>query len=280
MLGAGQSEMSEVTRIGRYEILSTLEEGDLGIVYQAQDPIIGRDVFLKTIRKDVLYSDDTAFCFSRFKKEALAAARLNHPGIVTLYEYGEDAGVVFIAMEFVEGMSLRDLLSLDEGFGVAGSVDLIVQLLDALAYSHDKGVIHRDLKPANIFLMHDGRIKVTNFGITKFESTDLTQVGNLFETPYYMSPEMVTGRPVDARSDLFSVGAIFYHLLTGEMPFPGNSPLSVMHHVLKSDPPPVSAVNSQVSVGIERVIDKAMAKMVQQRFQSAREFSAALQKSR
>lgn len=269
-----------MTRIGKYEILSTIGEGAVGVVYQAKDPIIGRKVFLKALRKDVFYSDDTTFLFSRFKKEALAAARLNHPGIVTLYEFGEDGGVVFIAMEFVGGRCLREILAEGERFGVAASIDLIVQLLDALAYAHDQGVIHRDLKPANIFVLPGGRLKVTNFGITKIEATDLTQMGDLLGIPYYMSPEMITGRPVDCRSDLFSVGVIFYHLLTGEMPFPGNSANSVMHHVLKSEPPPVSVVNPPVPAGIDGVINKAMAKMVQQRFQSAREFSTALQKFR
>lgn len=272
--------MSKVTRIGKYEILSILGEGTMGIVYQAHDPIIGRNVFLKTLRQDFFHSDDTTFLFNRFKKEALAAARLNHPGIVTLYEFGEDAGVVFIAMEFVKGKCLRELLAVGEGFGVAASIDLIVQLLDALAYSHDQGVIHRDLKPANIFVLQDGRIKVTDFGITKIELTDLTQMGDVLGTPYYMSPEMISGRPVDCRTDLFSVGVIFYHLLTREMPFPGNSVNSVMHHILKSEPPPVSALNSLVPAGIDRVINKALAKMVQQRFQNSREFSTALQRLR
>lgn len=272
--------MSKVTRIGKYEILSTLGEGAMGMVYQAHDPIIVRNVFLKTLRKEVFHSDDSTFLFSRFKKEALDAARLNNPGIVTLYEFGEDAGVVFIAMEFVKGRCLREILVVGERFGVAASIDLIAQLLDALAYSHDKGVIHRDLKPANIFVLPGGRIKVTNFGITKIEATDLTQMGDVFGIPYYMSPEMITGRPVDCCSDLFSVGVIFYHLLTGEMPFHGNSVNSVMHHILKSEPPPVSALNSLVPAGIDRVINKAMAKMVQQRFQSSGEFSTALERFR
>lgn len=269
-----------MTRIGKYEILSTIEEGARGNVYQAQDPIIGRKVFLKTIRTDLACSDDTTFLFSRFKKEALAAARLNHPGIVTLYEFGEDGGVVFIAMEFVKGRSLREILAAGERFGVAAAIELVVQLLDALAYAHDQGVVHRDLKPANLFVVPGGRLKVTNFGISKIESTDLTQVGDILGIPHYMSPEMISGRPVDGRTDLFSAGAICYHLLTGELPFPGNFRNSVMHHVLKSEPPPVSVVNPRVPAGLNQVINQAMAKTVQQRFQSAREFSTALQKFR
>lgn len=272
--------MGEVSRIGKYEILSTIEEGAMGNVYQAQDPIIGRKVFLKTIRTDLARSDDTTFLFSRFKKEALAAARLNHPGIVTLYEFGEDGGVVFIAMEYVRGRSLREILAAGKRARVAAAIELVVQLLDALAYAHDQGVVHRDLKPANLFVLPGGRLKISNFGITRIESTDLTQMGDVLGIPYYMSPEMISGRPVDGRSDLFSVGAIFYHLLTGELPFPGNSGNSVMHRVLKSEPPPVSVVNPQVPATLEPVINQALAKMAQQRFQSAREFSDALQKFR
>ena len=268
-----------LTKIGKYEIVATIGESALGIAYQARDPFIGRNVFLKTICAKDFDSDDTTFHFSRLKKEALAAARLNHPGIVTLYEFGEDAGVVFLAMEFVKGRCLQEILAKGERFEVAGAIDLLRQLLEALAYAHDSGVVHRDLNPANIFILQDGRVKVTDFGITKIEATDLTMFGDALGTPYYMSPEIITGHAVDCRTDLFSAGAIFYQLLTGELPFPGRTVHSVMHHILKSEPPPVSALNRQVPAALERVVSKALAKMVQQRFQNAGEFSGALKKA-
>jgi serine/threonine-protein kinase len=268
--------MGEVTKLGKYEILATLGQGAMGVVYKAFDPLIERTVALKTIRKEALTPKDMEPLLTRFKQEAQAAGRLNHPGIVTVYEYGEAEGTVFIAMEFVQGRELKEILDNNERLPLATAVNLITQLLDALAYSHAHGVVHRDIKPGNIIILDDGRIKVTDFGIAKIESSTLTQFGDVFGTPSCMSPEQFTGQPVDRRSDLFSVGVILYHLLTGEKPFPGNSMPTIMHRVLNTAPPNISDVNFQVHASFDQLINKALAKKAAERFQTATEFAAAL----
>jgi serine/threonine protein kinase len=271
--------MGEVTKLGKYAILSTLGQGAMGVVYKAFDPHIERTVALKTIRKDALSSMDLAPLLTRFKQEAQAAGRLTHPGIVTVYEYGEDEGTVFIAMEFVQGRELKEILDNNERLPLATAVNLITQLLDALAYSHAHGVVHRDIKPGNIIILDDGRIKVTDFGIAKIESSTLTQFGDVLGTPSYMSPEQFGGQPADRRSDLFSAGVILYHLLSGEKPFPGNSMTTIMHRVLNTIPPNVSDLNFQIPASFDKVVNKALAKKASERFQNAEEFAAALKRA-
>jgi len=271
--------MGDLKKLDKYEILSTLGQGAMGVVYKGFDPVIERTVALKTIRKDVLAAKDLEPLLTRFKHEAQAAGRLTHPGIVTVYDYGDDGETVFIAMEFVQGRELKELLDQNERIQLAVSVNLITQLLDALAYSHAHGVVHRDIKPGNIILLGDGRIKVTDFGIAKIESSTLTQFGDILGTPSYMSPEQFSGQAVDRRSDLFSTGVILYHLLTGEKPFPGNSMTTIMHRVMNTIPPNVSELNFQVPAIFDQVVNKALAKKAQERFQTAEEFAAALKKA-
>ncbi len=271
--------MGEVTKFGKYEILSTLGQGAMGVVYKGFDPNIERTVALKTIRKDALSAKDLAPLLTRFKQEAQAAGRLTHPGIVTVYEYGEDEGTVFIAMEFVQGRELKEILDSNEKLQLSTSISLITQLLDALAYSHNHGVVHRDIKPGNIIILADGRIKVTDFGIAKIESSTLTQFGDVLGTPSYMSPEQFSGQPVDRRSDLFSAGVILYHLLTGEKPFPGNSMTAIMHRVMNTVPSNVSDLNFQIPASFDQVVNKALAKKASERFQNAEEFAAALKRA-
>jgi len=275
----GQAGMGERNTIGKYEIISTLGQGAMGVVYKAFDPHIERTVALKTIRKDILSPKDLEPLLTRFKQEAMAAGRLTHPGIVTVYEYGEDEGTAFIAMEFVQGRELKEILDNNERLRSSTATNLILQLLDALSYAHAQNVVHRDIKPGNIFMLQDGRIKVTDFGIAKIESSTLTQFGEVFGTPSSMSPEQFTGQPVDSRSDLFSVGALLYQLLTGEKPFPGNSLPAIMHRVLHSVPPKVSELNFHMAAEIDQVVNKAMAKKATERFQTATEFAAALKKA-
>lgn len=268
-----------INKLGKYEILSTLGQGAMGVVYKGFDPHIERTVALKTIRKDVLAPKDLEPLLTRFKHEAQAAGRLTHPGIVTVYEYGEDEGTVFIAMEFVQGRELKEILDNNERLPLSATINLITQLLDALAYSHANGVVHRDIKPGNIIILDDGRIKVTDFGIARIESSTLTQFGEVLGTPTYMSPEQFGGQQVDRRSDLFSTGVILYHLLTGEKPFPGNSMTTIMHRVLNTTPPNVSELNFQVPAGLDLVVNKALAKKAVERFQTAEEFTAALKRA-
>ncbi|MDF1577559.1 MAG: serine/threonine-protein kinase [Desulfobulbales bacterium] len=268
--------MNDLKKLGKYEIQSILGQGAMGIVYKGFDPNIERTVAIKTIRKDALGNKEMAPLLARFKREAQAAGRLTHPGIVTVYEYGEEEDTAYIAMEFVRGRELKDFLDNNERFPLNTIFNIISQLLDALAYSHAQGVVHRDIKPGNILLLNTGQIKVTDFGIARIESSTLTQFGDVIGTPSYMSPEQFAGQQIDKRSDLFSTGVILYHLLTGEKPFPGNSMTTIMHRVINTDPPLVSDLNFQAPSYIDAVILKAMAKKPDQRYQSAEEFKAAL----
>jgi len=267
--------MTDLKKLGKYEIRGELGQGAMGIVYDGFDPMIGRRVALKTVRRDQLDRAEVEEILARFKREAQAAGRLNHPNIVSIYEYGEDDGTAFIAMEFVEGRELRDHFDANERFPMAEIVRIMGQLLDALDFSHKNGVVHRDIKPANIILLKDGTVKVADFGIARVESSNLTQAGSVLGTPSYMSPEQFMGQTVDGRSDLFSAGVILYQFLTGEKPFTG-ALTTIMHKVLKEEPPAPSALNVQVPLPFDALIRKALAKRPDERFQNGREFSIAL----
>jgi serine/threonine-protein kinase len=267
--------MPAVDRLGKYEIRRTLGKGAMGVVYEAYDPMIKRRVALKTIRGDQLAGDDAAEVLARFRREAQAAGRLNHPNIVAIYEYDEDDGTSFIAMEYVEGRDLKAAFEGNERFGNADIVRIMSQILDALGYSHRQGVIHRDIKPANVFLLDDGTVKVADFGIAHIDSSSLTQVGSVMGTPSFMSPEQIQGLPVDGRSDLFSAGVILYQFLTGERPFAGSSS-TTMQKVLKQDPLPPSTLNVTLPAAVDAVVRKALAKRPEDRYPNAQEFRDAL----
>src|SRR5499427_7206035 len=196
--------MPDLTKLGKYEIRRELGRGAMGIVYEGYDPLIKRRVALKTIRADQLTGENAETVIARFRREAQAAGRLNHPNIVSIYDFGEDDGVWYIAMEFVEGRELKDYFQADERFPTKEIVRIMSKLLDALGYSHRLGVIHRDIKPANVILLKDGGVKVADFGIAHIESSSMTQAGTVLGTPSYMSPEQIMGLPIDGRSDLFS----------------------------------------------------------------------------
>ncbi len=267
--------MAEIGNLGKYELRREIGRGAMGVVFEAYDPMIKRVVALKTIRSDQLNGEESATVIARFRREAQAAGRLSHPNIVPIYDFGEDGGVWFIAMEFVKGRELKEYFDANERFSVPDIVRIMTQMLDALDYSHRQGVIHRDIKPANVFLMEDGSVKVADFGIAHIDSSSLTQVGTVLGTPSYMSPEQIMGLPVDGRSDLFSAGVILYQFLTGERPFAGSA-TTTMQKVLKEDPLPPSSLNVQLSPAMDTVMRKALAKRADERFQSAKEFAAAL----
>jgi serine/threonine-protein kinase len=262
-------------KLGKYEIRRVLGQGAMGIVYEGFDPHIQRRVALKTIRRDQLDRAEAQELLERFRREAQAAGRLTHPNIVAIYEYGEDGDTAFIAMEFIEGRELKDYFDCNERFPISAIARTMTQLLDALDYSHRNGIVHRDIKPANIILLADGSAKVADFGIARIESSTLTQAGSVLGTPSYMSPEQFMGQPVDGRSDLFSAGVVLYQFLTGEKPFTGGL-TTIMHKVLKEDPPPPSELNVQVPHEFDELMRKALAKRPAERFQSAHEFAAAI----
>lgn len=263
-------------KLGKYEIRRELGRGAMGIVYEGWDPMIARRVALKTVRKEQLESSEADEMLSRFKREAQAAGRLNHPNVVAVYEYGEEAdGTAFIAMEYVEGRELKDYFDRQERFPMAEIVRIMGEILDALGHAHAHGITHRDIKPANIFVLASGQAKVGDFGIARIESSNLTQAGSVLGTPAYMSPEQFMGQTVDGRSDLFSAGVILYQFLTGEKPFAGQL-TTIMHKVLKEDPIAPSELNVTVPTVFDAVIRKAMAKRPADRYQSAREFTDGL----
>ena len=267
--------MSSPDKLGKYEIRRELGRGAMGVVYEAYDPMIKRVVALKTIRADQLVREDAPVVLARFRREAQAAGRLNHPNIVAIYDFDEDAGTAFIAMEYVTGRDLRQCFESGERFKTADAVRLMGQILDALDYSHRQGVVHRDVKPANVFLPQDGMAKVADFGIAHIDSSSLTQDGSVMGTPSYMSPEQILGLPVDGRSDIFSAGVILYQFLTGERPFSGSS-TTTMQKVLKEDPLPPSTLNVQLPDAMDVVVRKALAKRPEDRYQTAAEFAADL----
>src|SRR5512139_2376214 len=267
--------MPSTDRLGRYEIRRTLGKGAMGVVYEAFDPTIKRRVALKTIRADQLGGDDAGEVLARFRREAQAAGRMSHPNVVAIYDFDEDDGTSFIAMEYVEGRDLKSAFEHNERFANADIVRIMAQILDALGYSHRQGVVHRDIKPGNVFLQDDGTVKVADFGIAHVDASSLTQVGSVMGTPSFMSPEQIQGLPVDGRSDLFSAGVILYQFLTGERPFAGSS-TTTMQKVLKQDPLPPSTLNVTLPEAVDAVVRKALAKRPEDRYQTAQEFADAL----
>jgi serine/threonine protein kinase len=268
--------MGDLKKLGKYTLESILGQGAMGIVYKGFDPGIERTVAIKAIRKDAFSPAEMESILERFKREAQAAGRLHHPGIVTVFEYAEEGDNAFIAMEYAEGRELQDFLDKNERFPLNTAIDIVTQLLDVLAYTHARGVVHRDIKPANILLVGDGQIKVMDFGIAKIESSTLTQFGDVFGTPAYMSPEQFAGQPVDKRTDLYSTGVLLYHLLTAEKPFQGESVTNIMHRVMTSEAPLASEINLQVPSSLDKVLRKALAKDQGKRYQTAEEFKADL----
>ena len=269
-------------KLGKYEIRSELGSGAMGVVYEGWDPGICRRVAIKTIKRDQLDRTEVSEALTRFQREAQAAGRLAHPNIVAIYEFGEEpdpaggaAGTTFIAMEFVNGRELKDYFDKDERFPLPEMLRIMTELLAALGHAHKHGIVHRDIKPANIILLADGTVKVADFGIARIESSVLTQAGAVLGTPSYMSPEQFMGQTVDGRSDLFSAGVILYQFLTGDKPFTGTV-TTIMHKVLKEEPPAPSELNVQVPRAFDALMKKALAKRPEERFQTAQEFADAL----
>ncbi len=247
----------------------------MGIVYRAFDAELERLVALKTIRKGLLNGPEGKEMLERFKREANAGIRLSHRHVVSVYEFGEDNDVAYIAMEFIDGKSLLQLNQLRPVWPLLDALDLAHQLLVALDFFHERGVVHRDIKPANIMVDGTNNLVVTDFGIARTESSDLTQVGTVLGTPSYMSPEQITGVPVDGRSDLFSVGVVLYEMLTGSKPFRGQA-ITIAHNIVCEPHPDPSTFNSTLPPVIDRFFLRALAKRPEDRFQNGAEFREAL----
>jgi serine/threonine-protein kinase len=269
--------MNTLANIGKYQIQDVLGQGGMGIVYRAFDPAIQRPVAVKTITKSTLDPGDLLYVLTRFRHEAQAVGRLTHPRIAAIYDYGEDMDLAYIVMELVNGKSLFHHIHNEVRFGLKEIGELIRQLLDGLGYAHALGVVHRDIKPSNILVNDDGRLKLTDFGIARIDSSTLTQVGEIMGSPGYMSPEQFLGTDIDARGDIYSVGVIAYELLAGRRPFTGNN-AEVMRQALNERAPNPSDFNPKISVQLDWAVQKALAKKREDRFQTAKEFSDAFVK--
>lgn len=267
-------------RFGRYEILTELGRGAMGVVYKARDPKINRVVAVKTVSLAGQPLEDELEYRERFIREAEAAGRLSHPGIVTIFDVGEEPETrsPYIVMEFVGGRSLDGLLSQqDHKLSVETALQLTLELAEALDCAHGQGVVHRDLKPANILLTEDGHAKIADFGIAKLNLSNQTLAGRTLGTPAYMSPEQLNGDQVDGRSDLFSLGVILYTMLTGHRPFQGNSAVTVSFKVVNHDPMPASLLDTELPPGLDYIISRAIAKDPALRYQRGLEMVLDIQ---
>ena len=264
-------------KIGKYTISGEIGKGGMGIVYRGSDPYIGRTVAIKTVRLDVLRQEsgrDEAL--KRFLREAQAAGSLSHPNIVTIYDVGEHEGLIYIAMEYIDGCSLEGLLRQGREFTLEEIGRLFAQIASALDYAHGRGIIHRDIKPANILVGRDLKVAIVDFGIARTSASTMTQTGMLMGTPRYMSPEQIAGKKVDGRSDIFSLGAILYELITRRNPFEGESITTVIYKIMHAELPPLSDFNKHLPPGLERVVRKALARDPDLRYASCGELAADL----
>jgi predicted Ser/Thr protein kinase len=258
--------MMSIQTVGRYEITGELGRGAMGVVYKALDPTIGRTVALKTMRLDV-HGLDAQEMVRRFQNEARAAGVLNHPNIVTIYDAGEQEGIFYIAMEFIEGTTLHELLAEKRVLATDEVLQLTRQICRGLDYAHSNGIVHRDIKPANIMITGNGTVKIMDFGIAK-SGGQVTNTGQVLGTPNYMAPEQVKGRQLDGRSDLFSLGVILYEMLTGEKPFVGQNVTTIIYKIVNENPITPRDLDVTVHPGLSAIVTKALAKAPDDRYQT------------
>ncbi|MCG8673540.1 MAG: serine/threonine protein kinase [Pseudomonadales bacterium] len=259
------------TEISKYTIDKVLGQGAMGVVYKGLDPQIERPVAIKVLHEHLRQGDHGKDLESRFMQEAKAAARCLHPNIVTIFDFGAAEGQHFIVMEYVEGIELKAHLKADTPISLASAVDITIQILEALSHAHSKGIVHRDIKPANIILLEDGAVKVSDFGVARLDTSDLTSTGFMIGTPNYMSPEGLQGQTVDARSDIYSVGVLFYELLTRRRPLKG---VSLDESIQQIDMEPHLSVQNIQS--IKPILLRALQPLAEVRFQNAADFIGKL----
>jgi serine/threonine-protein kinase len=226
----------EGQKVGKYLIVAKIGSGAMGDVYRAHDAKLNRDVAVKTMAE--LYASDDQLV-QRFQREAQSAAALNHPNVVTVFDFGSEQGKFYLAMELLDGADLKELIASRSLNDLWDKLDVMEQIAEGLAYAHKQGVVHRDLKPANIRVLPNGRVKIMDFGLARIGSSDMTRAGMVMGTPNYMSPEQVRGTKADARSDIFSLGAVFYELLSGKKAFNADSMHTILYKVLEEEPEPV-----------------------------------------
>ena len=268
----------EKPMLGRYEVQKELGKGAMGVVYLGKDPKIGREVAIKTMALSQEFEDDELDeVKSRFFREAETAGRLSHPNIVSIFDAGEEHDLAYIAMEFIKGYDLTKHIKADTLLPVPDVIKLIADAADALSYAHDQGVYHRDIKPANLMWLTDREmVKVTDFGIARLSDSSKTKTGMVLGTPSYMSPEQLSGKRVDGRSDLFSLGVTLYQMLCGTLPFTADSMATLMFKIANDPHAPINVVRPDLPAGIVPIIDKALAKDVEQRYQKGTEMARDL----
>ncbi len=260
-----------ISQLGRYEVISELGQGAMGVVYKARDPLIDREVAIKTINLSLALEEREEY-EARFYQEAKAAGRLGHPNIVTIYDVGRTGDIAYIAMEYLHGRELRDVLNEKKILPVSQVLDIVIQVAQGLSYAHEHEIVHRDVKPSNVMIIRDGHVKITDFGIARMASAAVrTQTGMVLGSPKYMSPEQVLGKLTDQRSDIFSLGVMLYEMLTGQVPFIGENVNAIMYQTLNAIPAPPSNANPAVPEMLNYIVAKALAKDLDARYQNASE---------
>ncbi|HEY2842732.1 MAG TPA: serine/threonine-protein kinase [Bryobacteraceae bacterium] len=264
-------------QIGRYQIVSELGRGAMGVVYQAQDPAIGRTIAIKSIRlQDLTDETERTRLRERLFREAQSAGILSHPNIVTIYDIAEQDGMAYIFMEFVNGPPLEKMLKVEQAPDKETLLSIFRQIAAALDYAHKKGIVHRDIKPANIMIHEDGSAKITDFGVAKIMSQQMTLSGTMMGTPSYMSPEQVQSTAITGRADQFSLAVIVYEALTGEKPFVAEYMPTLLYKIVREDPLPPQRLNTTLDAQVETVLLKALAKVPEERFETCTDFITAL----
>src|SRR5690242_3558243 len=259
-------------RVGKFELHELIGEGAMGAVWKAYDSVIRRYVALKLLSR----AGRTADARERLLREARAAGALQHPNIVTIYDLGEADGQLYIAMELVDGRDLSALIALNEPLGLERKLDLVIDVLQGLSYAHERGVVHRDIKPSNVRIASDGSVKIMDFGIARLQSADITGSGAIVGTPTYMAPEQITNGAITPATDVFAVGCLLYELLTYRKPFEGETVHGVLYQVLTTDPKPLRTTAPSIPAALERVVTKAMNKVPEERYETARQMQSAL----
>src|SRR5881275_3184088 len=266
------AETEQYRRVGKFELHEPIGEGAMGEVWRAYDSVIRRYVALKLLSR----AGRSADARERLLREARAAGALQHPNIVTIYDLGEADGQLFIAMELIDGRDLSTLIALSEPLPLERKLDLVIEVLQGLSYAHERGVIHRDIKPSNVRIASDGSVKIMDFGIARQQSADVTGSGAIVGTPTYMAPEQITNGAITPATDVFAVGCLLYELLTYRKPFEGETVHGVLYQVLTTDPKPLRATTPSIPAALERVVSKALIKVPEERYETARQMQSAL----
>ena len=258
--------------MGRYEILEQIGRGAMGLVYKGRDPKLNRLTAIKAIRfTDEFDEDEVEKIKQQFYREAEVVGKLSHPNIVTIYDVGEDLGLSYLAMEYLEGESLEKYTREGNRLGIRKCINIMSQVCDALEYAHSHGIVHRDIKPANIMLLKNGMVKVTDFGIARVTASSKTRTGIIKGTPYYMSPEQAKGLKVTGASDIFSLGVVFYQLLTGRVPFTGESMAAIMYQITAAEHEPPTTYNPGLSKATVAILNRSLEKSLDKRYQTAKQ---------